>query len=101
MRIFNCINFIIVIALSLVFSSCSKNDEIVELKSSESASKSTSTLNATTITTYTTYLIRTGQHYCDQSTIKSVKTSEMKFVAFRDWIGRTSEDLRRRNGFRR
>ena len=81
MRIFNCINFIIVIALSLVFSSCSKNDEIVELKSSESASKSTSTLNATTITTYTTYLIRTGQHYCDQSTIKSVKTSEMKFVA--------------------
>ncbi|HKB45514.1 MAG TPA: hypothetical protein VKC90_14035 [Chitinophagaceae bacterium] len=32
-------------------------------------------------TTYTTYTIRQGQHYCDQSGIKSVRTSEMKFIA--------------------
>jgi len=35
----------------------------------------------TTSSTYTTYVIRQGQHYCDQSTIKSVTTAEMKFVA--------------------
>ena len=28
-------------------------------------------------TGYTTYTIRQGQHYCDQNTIKSVRTSEM------------------------
>jgi len=32
-------------------------------------------------TGYTTYTIREGQHYCDQNTIKSVRTSEMKFMA--------------------
>lgn len=30
---------------------------------------------------YTLYTIRTGNHYCDQNTLKSVRTSEMKFVA--------------------
>jgi hypothetical protein len=29
---------------------------------------------------YTTYTIRQGQHYCDQNSIKSVRTSEMKFM---------------------
>ena len=31
-------------------------------------------------TKYTTYTIRQGQHYCDQNGLKSVKTSEMKFM---------------------
>ncbi|HEX5651453.1 MAG TPA: hypothetical protein VFX58_00175 [Chitinophagaceae bacterium] len=31
-------------------------------------------------TRYTTYTIQAGQHYCDQNTIKSVRTSEMKFM---------------------
>lgn len=35
-------------------------------------------------TTYTTYLIRQGQHYCDQSTVRSVTTSEMKFMVIFD-----------------
>ncbi|TAL43325.1 MAG: hypothetical protein EPN92_10330 [Chitinophagaceae bacterium] len=30
---------------------------------------------------YSTYTIQQGQHYCDQSSIKSVRTSEMKFMA--------------------
>jgi hypothetical protein len=32
-------------------------------------------------TSYTTYSIRQGQHYCDQNTLRSVTTSEMKFMA--------------------
>jgi len=32
-------------------------------------------------TTYTRYLIRKGNHYCDQNTVKSISTSEMKFTA--------------------
>jgi hypothetical protein len=33
---------------------------------------------------FTTYTIQQGNHSCDQSSIKSVKTSEMKFVAVFD-----------------
>ena len=33
-----------------------------------------------TTSSYTTYTIQQGAHYCDQSTIKSVRTSEMKFA---------------------
>ena len=36
---------------------------------------------STTKTLFTKYTIRAGQHYCDQNTIKSVRTSEMKFIA--------------------
>ena len=32
-------------------------------------------------TTYTRYLIRKGNHYCDQNTLRSISTSEMKFTA--------------------
>jgi len=31
-------------------------------------------------TTYTRFTIRKGQHYCDQNSLKSVKTAEMKFM---------------------
>ena len=37
-----------------------------------------------TTTTFTSYTIQAGNHSCDQSTLKSVKTSEMKFVALFD-----------------
>ena len=30
---------------------------------------------------YTSFTIRQGQHYCDQNSLKSVRTSEMKFMA--------------------
>ena len=30
---------------------------------------------------YTSFTIRQGQHYCDQNSLKSVRTSEMKFIA--------------------
>ena len=29
---------------------------------------------------YTNFTIRQGQHYCDQNSFKSVRTSEMKFM---------------------
>jgi len=32
-------------------------------------------------TSYTNFTIRQGQHYCDQNSLKSVRTSEMKFMA--------------------
>ncbi len=35
---------------------------------------------APTPPTYKAYTIRKGQHYCDQNTLKSVKTAEMKFM---------------------
>ena len=31
-------------------------------------------------TSYTSFTIRQGQHYCDQNSLKSVRTSEMKFM---------------------
>lgn len=76
----NSYKLIILIVLTLVFSNCSKRDAILEGQSDNLNSKSTS-ISSVTSTTFTTYLIRTGQHYCDQSALKSVKTSEMKFVA--------------------
>lgn len=36
---------------------------------------------APTTSSYATYTIRQGQHYCDQNSLKSVRTSEMKFMA--------------------
>lgn len=36
---------------------------------------------SSTKTLFTKYTIRAGQHYCDQNTIKSVRTSEIKFMA--------------------
>ena len=76
----NSYKLIILTVLTIVFSHCSKKDAIIKGKADNLVSKSTSISNLTS-TTFTTYLIRTGQHYCDQSTLKSVKTSEMKFVA--------------------
>lgn len=40
-----------------------------------------STDRGTVTTTFTRYLIRKGNHYCDQNAVKSVSTSEMKFTA--------------------
>jgi len=80
----NSFHLVVLIVLALILSNCSKKDAIQEVKSNELISKSVTTSSITTTTTFTTYLIRTGQHYCDQSTLKSVKTSEMKFVAIFD-----------------
>lgn len=33
------------------------------------------------VTQYSTFTIRQGQHYCDQNSFKSIRTSEMKFMA--------------------
>ena len=58
---------------------CSKQDSDLKtfvLKEDPASAKGKPPRGAT----YTTYTIRQGQHYCDQNTIKSVTTSEMKFM---------------------
>jgi len=66
--------FYLYTTMALIISGCTK--EAILINTSPEAKPVT-----TTTTTYTTYVIRQGQHYCDQSTIKSVSTAEMKFVA--------------------
>lgn len=65
--------------LTCYFISCTKQikptDELL-LQETQTAARV-----STTKTLFTKYTIRAGQHYCDQNTIKSVRTSEMKFMA--------------------
>ena len=67
----------ILLLFSMVQFGCTKNDINTQ-------PNDTSRPGGTTTSTYTTYLIRQGQHYCDQSTLKSVATSEMKFMVIFD-----------------
>ena len=55
--------------------SCQKEPLMHNLATGEMPGATTST------TTFTTYKIRAGQHYCDQNTLKSISTSQMNFVA--------------------
>lgn len=66
--------------LLFILISCTKQNslELLQHKNLKTAEQINS---VTTPTTFTTYLIRKGNHYCDQSILKSVTTSEMKFVA--------------------
>ena len=62
--------------------SCTKqikpSDEFMQLEAQgQAASKGA----PVTTTQFTQYTIRAGQHNCDQNSFKSVKTSEMKFMA--------------------
>ncbi|MGZ8542179.1 MAG: hypothetical protein ACXWV6_16120, partial [Chitinophagaceae bacterium] len=45
------------------------------------AMESPLTVTAAASTTYTTYVIRKGQHYSDKRPLKSVRATEMKFAA--------------------
>jgi hypothetical protein len=42
--------------------------------------EATAKADAAKVSSYTNFIIRQGQHYCDQNSIKSVRTSEMKFM---------------------
>jgi hypothetical protein len=55
---------------------CTKDDSIIPANDTSRP--------GSTVSTYTTYLIRQGQHYCDQSSLKSVSTSDMKFMVIFD-----------------
>jgi hypothetical protein len=61
-----------------VLIACTKED--AGLKNANSGDESASAKGGKPSNTFTTYTIRKGQHNCDQSTLKSVSTSEMKFA---------------------
>ena len=70
----------IVYLLSLCFLiSCSKQDIVLNDKNVAAEEPATAINSATAV--YTTYTIRAGQHSSDKSFLKSVRTSEMKFMA--------------------
>ena len=68
--------FLILIALG----ACQK--DLTSLPMSEAVVKANSSTNQVAATSnFTRFLIRKGNHYCDQNTVKSISTSEMKFTA--------------------
>lgn len=76
-------------ALLILATSCSKSLVLPEDEAGATAmnrdvamKKGKPTLPPTS--TFTTYTIQQGAHYCDQSSLKSVKTSEMKFAVVFD-----------------
>ena len=70
----------LVYVLSLCFLiACSKQD--VVLNDKKAVTEETATTHNNTTTAYTTYTIRAGQHSSDKNFLKSVRTSEMKFMA--------------------
>jgi hypothetical protein len=76
------INFIsntLLLSSMLVFASCTK-DSISDLPEPVSPDRDQSTTVKAEELTYTTYFIPAGSHYCTTSTLKSVKTSEMRFA---------------------
>lgn len=76
------------IALCLIFfviNSCSKEDITPKLQQLQTDDETARF--STTATTFTTYKIRKGQHYCDQNTLKSVSVTQMNFVVKFDNTG--------------
>jgi hypothetical protein len=74
---------------SLCLIGCSKSIVIPDSAVENSTSKNADTelkrgKPVPSTSTFTSYTIQAGNHSCDQSTLKSVKTSEMKFVALFD-----------------
>lgn len=64
----------------ILFSACQKGTETIP-NVPDAAKTAIGTTERGTVTTFTRYLIRKGNHYCDQNAVKSVSTSEMKFTA--------------------
>jgi hypothetical protein len=75
------------LVLIIVLTSCSKQniqDVVIDNQSAKNTPDNitaNTTVSNVTAPTFTTYLIRKGNHNCDQSSLKSVSTSEMKFIA--------------------
>ena len=71
------------ISIVILSATCTKEakkmqDTVVEEQPSVASNNRRPTPTAST---YVTYLIRQGQHYCDKNTLQSVSVSEMKFFA--------------------
>ncbi len=65
----------------LFFIGCTKEINCHDNSKTVAEEESTAKGGAPKPTSYTNFTIRQGQHYCDQNTLKSVRTSEMKFMA--------------------
>lgn len=76
-----CVALISVITFSCTKESIRKSVATPTAASTTSETKLSSRAAAVVATTYTTYLIRKGQHYSDKRPLKSVSTAEMKFFA--------------------
>ena len=68
-----------ILLILIIFASCSK-EHIDPAVTNDSTSQDIIDARSNT-TQYVKYTIRKGQHYCDQSTFKLVKTSKMNFIA--------------------
>jgi hypothetical protein len=60
------------LVILLGLTGCKKDDAIGNPDIADTVDRTTSS--------FTTYLIRRGNHYCDQNTLKSIRTSAMNFV---------------------
>jgi hypothetical protein len=83
--------FLRLVILGVLISGCSKeimetNGERALVEADEKAAASSIAAGARKPATsqYITYTIQQGNHFCDQSTLKSVRTSEMKFMVVFD-----------------
>ena len=73
-------NFRAYVALACLFVACKKEFK-TEMNTGEVNTVAARAKPVKSTSQYTEYRIRAGQHYCDQNTIKSIRTTEMKFMA--------------------
>ncbi|HEY5969547.1 MAG TPA: hypothetical protein VIU35_16315 [Chitinophagaceae bacterium] len=67
--------------VGLFYIGCTKEINCHDNSKSVTEEEATAKGGAPKPTSYTNFTIRQGQHYCDQNSLKSVRTSEMKFMA--------------------
>jgi len=72
---------LIFILLPLLFFCCTKEKDVSDETNQSSANASTLDKLQTLSTTFKTYTIKQGAHYCDQNAIRAVSGTSMNFVA--------------------
>jgi hypothetical protein len=68
----------VIFFVAVFFISCTK--EINCHDKSKTVTEDEAKADAARVSSYTNFIIRQGQHYCDQNSIKSIRTAEMKFM---------------------
>ena len=74
-------NKLFFLLVGLFFIGCTKEINCHDNSKTVTEEEATAKGGAPKQGSYTNFTIRQGQHYCDQNSIKSVRTSEMKFMA--------------------
>ena len=74
-------NKLFFLLVGLFFIGCTKEINCHDNSKTVTEEEATAKGGAPKPGSYTNFTIRQGQHYCDQNSIKSVRTSEMKFMA--------------------